>query len=176
MSHGLHCPPVSPVLAGSLPCDFPEQYHSLVVIRGGLHSCRQCTYVTKEMTKMTVHLHKHTGEPFLCHLCPAAFPKKDGLKRHLQTHTGERPFSCVYCSASFAQKGHLNGHLRTHTGERPFSCAHCKSSFKLKATLKDHMHTHTGERPFFCMHCGYSFTQKGSLNRHFLLCSARKKP
>lgn len=126
--------------AGLSPWESSKRYNPPVYVRSGLHSCPQCTYVTEDMTKMTAHRHKHTGEPFQCHLCPAAFSQNGNLKRHIRTHTGERPFSCIHCSASFSEKRTLTDHLRIHTGERPFSCGHCNKSFSRKCTLNDHVY------------------------------------
>ncbi|KAH8031973.1 hypothetical protein HPB51_022495 [Rhipicephalus microplus] len=119
----------------------PDQYHTLVFLEDRVHSCRQCTYVSKDKGSMTAHLRKHTGErPFQCHLCPAAFSNSSNLIRHVRTHTGKRPFSCPHCNASFSQKQNLIRHVAgTHAGERPFSCAHCQKSFLLKQQLIRHV-------------------------------------
>ncbi|KAH8031561.1 hypothetical protein HPB51_019164 [Rhipicephalus microplus] len=85
--------------AGSPILSPREQYHSLVSVEGGLHSCHQCTYVTKYRTHMQRHLSRHTGKrPFPCHLCPASFVQNTDLRHHIRIHTGERPFSCVHCN------------------------------------------------------------------------------
>ncbi|XP_049271097.1 gastrula zinc finger protein XlCGF57.1-like [Rhipicephalus sanguineus] len=155
------------VSSGSLSFASLEQSSSLASVRGRLHSCQQCTYVTLDESSMNRHLQKHLGErPLQCHLCPAAFTQNSKLVAHVRTHTGERPFSCVHCNASFAMKSHLNEHRRTHTGERPYSCAHCNASFVMKSHLVEHMRIHTGERPFICDHCSASFLQKNHLVRH----------
>ncbi|XP_075728943.1 zinc finger protein ZFPM1-like isoform X1 [Rhipicephalus microplus] len=69
---------------GSLSSASREAYHSLVSVLGRLHSCRQCSYATKNKAFMQRHLFKHTGErPFQCHVCPAAFAQKANLERHI---------------------------------------------------------------------------------------------
>ncbi|KAH7942657.1 hypothetical protein HPB51_028662 [Rhipicephalus microplus] len=157
--------PVGPLLdVGALSSASREAYHSLVSVRGDLHSCRQCSYATKNKALMQRHLFKHTGErPFQCHLCPAAFARKTNLKTHIRTHTGERPFSCDCCSASFTRQNTLMEHMLTHTGERPFFCDQCSVSFSQRGSLIRHMRTHTGERPFYCCHCNASFSRKHHL-------------
>ncbi|XP_075729694.1 uncharacterized protein LOC119163775 isoform X2 [Rhipicephalus microplus] len=52
----------------SLSSASPERYHSLVSVQGRLHSCRQCTYVTKYTANMKRHIRTHTGFSFLA-LC-----------------------------------------------------------------------------------------------------------
>nr|XP_037273111.1 zinc finger protein 776-like [Rhipicephalus microplus] len=60
-----------------------QQYHSLVFVQDRLHSCRQCTYVTKYKTHMRTHLLKHLNQhPYECHLCPATFAEKFKLTLH----------------------------------------------------------------------------------------------
>ncbi|XP_037520489.1 zinc finger protein 70-like isoform X4 [Rhipicephalus sanguineus] len=136
------------VSSGSFSFPSLEQSSSLASVRGRLHSCKQCTYVTLDKSTMNRHLRKHMGEPpSQCHFCPAAFTRKSHLVRHVRTHTGERPFRCAHCKASFVRKNTLVRHIRTHTGERPFSCVHCNASFSIKSTLIAHIRTHTGERP-----------------------------
>ncbi|XP_075730570.1 uncharacterized protein LOC142772259 [Rhipicephalus microplus] len=161
---------------GSLSSASRERYHSLVSVQGELHSCRQCTYVTKYSANMRTHLRTHTGErPFQCHLCPAAFFQKIHLAIHIRTHTGERPYSCDVCSASFSQKIVLVRHMRTHTGERPFCCDHCDASFSHKDGLVRHMRIHTEERPFSCDHCSASFSRNLDLRQHVSRRHANKK-
>ncbi|XP_049273315.1 zinc finger protein 26-like [Rhipicephalus sanguineus] len=153
--------------AGFFSSEFPEQYSSLVTVESGWHTCRQCTYMTKERTKMESHLNKHAGKPlYQCHLCPAVFTQNCSLVHHIRTHTGERPFSCDHCNATFTKKALLKIHLRTHTGERPYTCDQCNKSFSQKTTLIQHLRLHTGERPFSCNHCSASFSQKATLNDH----------
>ncbi|XP_075729840.1 uncharacterized protein LOC119163286 isoform X1 [Rhipicephalus microplus] len=104
----------------SLSSTSHEQYQLLVTVQGGLHSCRQCTYVTKYKGNMQQHLCRHTGvRPFECHLCSATFSRNSHLTRHIYTHTGKLPFSCHHCRASFAHKGTLVNHVvHTHPGKR----------------------------------------------------------
>ncbi|XP_037514272.1 gastrula zinc finger protein XlCGF57.1 isoform X8 [Rhipicephalus sanguineus] len=158
------------VSSGSLSIASQEQSSSLASVRGQLHSCQQCTYVTRNKAHLSRHLQKHMDKPSLqCHLCPAAFIRNSKLVAHVRTHTGERPFSCVNCNASFVEKNKLLIHVRLHTGERPFSCVHCNASFVMKRYLNEHMRIHTGERPFSCVHCNASFVQKNKLVIHMRL-------
>nr|XP_037286023.1 zinc finger protein 569-like [Rhipicephalus microplus] len=162
----------------SLPLESSEIYDSLVTVKGGLHSCRLCTFTSRIRRVMRVHLRKHTGEQpptFPCHLCPAVFNHDCDLKRHLRSHIGERPYSCTHCTSSFTQRCHLKVHLRTHTGERPYSCVYCPASFTSKYTLTTHLRGHTGERPFFCVHCGSTFMKKYNLKMHISRCPALKE-
>ncbi|CAK5274884.1 unnamed protein product [Mycena citricolor] len=48
---------------------------------------------------------------FACHLCALSFDRNHDLKRHIETHSGERPFVCERgCGKSFTRKDALKRH------------------------------------------------------------------
>ncbi|KAJ8332564.1 hypothetical protein SKAU_G00423530 [Synaphobranchus kaupii] len=110
----------------------------------------------------------HTGTPgtHICSQCGKGFPTPYKLKRHKQTHTGERPHKCSQCGKYFTRLGNLNVHQRSHTGERPYKCSQCGKSFNYLSDLKIHQRSHTGERPHKCSQCGKCFTRLSSLKIH----------
>ena len=62
-------------------------------------------------------VNKH-HQTIVCPVCCKVFDgrnKKQNLKHHLMTHTGERRFTCPYCGHRTAHKWHLKTHvLRRH--------------------------------------------------------------
>uniref|UniRef100_A0A182J9Y1 C2H2-type domain-containing protein n=1 Tax=Anopheles atroparvus TaxID=41427 RepID=A0A182J9Y1_ANOAO len=52
--------------------------------------------------------------PFKCTHCNRSFGKKESLKRHIMTHTGERPHECTTCGKRFIQLVALQSHARVH--------------------------------------------------------------
>ncbi|KAG0419717.1 hypothetical protein HPB47_003917, partial [Ixodes persulcatus] len=130
-----------------------------------LFQCKICTYMTRKLANMRRHLQSHSGErPFGCPQCSARL--KQHLKVHIRSHTGERPFACRHCPKSFAQNDDLVRHTRIHTGERPFKCPECPRTFTQSTGLKSHVKTHCREAVHKCDRCSLGFRTKNGLGRH----------
>lgn len=131
------------------------------------HACPECdnSYTRKDHLKG--HMRTHTGDrPYKCQECDSTFAYNYVLKNHVRSHTGERPYKCTECDKSFHLRQHLDGHIRVHTGERPFKCDDCDATFTIRANLTNHMRIHTGEKPYKCTECEAAFTQQGALKGH----------
>ena len=50
---------------------------------------------------------------FSCNFCSKVMKLKGDMKRHIQTHTGEKLFQCSICSKCFNRKAHMQGHMKT---------------------------------------------------------------
>lgn len=76
-----------------------------------------CDKVFKAYGHLSDHLKRHFNiRPFVCEICNAAFSRRNTLKTHNMTHSGEKPHTCPYsgCLKRFSEKGNMRTHLKTH--------------------------------------------------------------
>ena len=75
-----------------------------------------------------------------CYECSVAFTKSASLKRHMQTHNGERPYKCKWgqCILSFTRSDNLKKHMDNQHGNKPFKCNKCERSFTRSYHLVQH--------------------------------------
>ncbi|XP_023333413.1 zinc finger protein 64 homolog, isoforms 1 and 2 isoform X2 [Eurytemora carolleeae] len=96
------------------------------------------------------------------------FSKKQKLKYHMRTHTGEGLKSCIICDKVFTHSYALNSHVRIHQKENQFMCYVCKKNgIKTKEDLYSHLGEH-GSGDFQCTECDAVFRFSKLLNRHVL--------
>ncbi|KAH7339428.1 hypothetical protein B0J17DRAFT_569691 [Rhizoctonia solani] len=60
-----------------------------------------------------------TARPHVCELCDSGFARAHDLKRHLETHKGERPHKCPNCQRSFSRKDAVRSCFFTLSTDRP---------------------------------------------------------
>ena len=48
--------------------------------------------------------------PFACDMCALSFNRQHDLKRHRDTHSGDKPFLCDSCGKTFTRKDALKRH------------------------------------------------------------------
>jgi len=52
---------------------------------------------------------------FQCQYCAKRFRRRDHLRQHIRTHTGEKPFQCNICGRRFSQSQQVRIHMRVHS-------------------------------------------------------------
>ena len=92
--------------------------------------------------------------------------RRNTLKTHMLTHSGEKPFNCKQCDYSSTTGSQLKRHTKTHSGNKPFKCTQCDYSRTRANSLKKHMFNHSGEKAFRCEKCNYSCVEANALKKH----------
>ncbi|XP_017270249.1 zinc finger protein 615-like [Kryptolebias marmoratus] len=142
-------------------------YHQKIHKKGRAFLCKQCNKGFPCCNALKQHERLHDGPSNFCKVCEKNF-SKNGIKRHMQMHKGERNYLCTTCGKAFLSSGELLLHNRTHTGELPYTCVHCGKGFSCKGHLIVHTRSHTGDRPYLCTECPKHFITLNCLKRHML--------
>jgi uncharacterized Zn-finger protein len=135
---------------------------------GRNYSCAICMKTFKHGSHLKRHVNTHTGERiYKCDLCDKTFLDASTLSRHRKIHSGDKPWSCKICKKSFGTLGSLRRHITVHNQEgRPYQCETCKKRFPDNSSYQKHKFIHTGIKPYGCDICGKAFVHIGDLNGH----------
>eukprot|EP00941_MAST-03F_sp_MAST-3F-sp1_P003659 g3659.t1 len=109
------------------------------------------------------HSSVHTGVyKFPCSQCPFGANSPSGLKRHLQTHTGEKNLACSIKGCLF--RTNRESVLKKHMKNLPLHGYYGP----LKVIPDDHVTPPPKKKAFPCPHpdCSSSYTLKKNLNNH----------
>lgn len=70
----------------------------------------QPQYVPQSPIDGTMQYPASPPRPFACDMCALSFNRQHDLKRHRDTHTGDKPFLCESCGKTFTRKDALKRH------------------------------------------------------------------
>ena len=122
---------------------------------------------------MSVHLSMSTSEvprtieahdgvnSFKCEYCPSRFFSRDGLAKHLNSHT--LAHQCNKCSQKLATKEQLVAHQENHANDE-LVCHLCSRVYKTKVMFDRHIRSH--DVVHGCEHCGKTFPNSTRLRGH----------
>ncbi|KAJ8696361.1 hypothetical protein PTI98_006238 [Pleurotus ostreatus] len=86
-------PSSSPVIDSSYPAQYPQQVP------------------LSPAYNISPQFPASPARPFSCDMCALSFNRQHDLKRHRETHTGEKPFLCNGgCGKTFTRKDALKRH------------------------------------------------------------------
>ncbi|XP_034144447.1 zinc finger protein 3-like isoform X5 [Esox lucius] len=150
--------------------EIPEVEIFLTFGEQNQEDCKVCPHCKKHflsLSKLKRHINTHTGEkPYSCSDCGKSFIRSSDLTNHRRVHTGEKPYSCSDCGKCFIRSSDLTNHRRVHTGEKPYSCSDCGKCYFRSCHLSGHRRVHTGEKPYSCSDCGKCFIRSSDLTNH----------
>jgi KRAB domain-containing zinc finger protein len=79
-----------------------------------------------------------------CEKCGSTFARREGLRRHMVIHSGERAFECGVCHKSFSRSDNLRAHIKIHANKKPITIR--KEQIALACSFPDCNKTFKGVR------------------------------
>ena len=106
------------------------------------YACEQCgeLYATAFQLKMHIKIIHDKVYDYKCERCNKSFGRKSHLALHIQTIHEKIKETCPYCGKSYDKNG-LRRHIKDHEGQRNHTCHICSNSFKRGAHLRNHLQT-----------------------------------
>ncbi|CAK1542363.1 unnamed protein product [Leptosia nina] len=111
--------------------------------------CDVCGVRMRYKKGLEAHMITHLDEkPFKCKYCAKGFNSAGNCATHESSvHSELRPHVCTVCNRAFKKKNTLRCHFMTHTGEKPYRCEICGHAFTQSNSCKSHIRKVHGEQP-----------------------------
>ena len=97
--------------------------------------------IEADSNDITEHPHDDKSRPYLCTVCDKRFTRKTDLKRHKQTHAGDKLYSCTQCEKRFTTHQSFKKHMNVHSSK--YKCTECGKCFSIKRDLTAHGRIHS---------------------------------
>ena len=82
----------------------------------------------------------HWVYDYKCENCNKSFGRKNHLAQHIENVHEKIKEACPYCGKLYDKQG-LRRHIKDHEGQRNHTCHICSNSFKRREHLKNHLQT-----------------------------------
>ncbi|XP_050349482.1 uncharacterized protein LOC126772924 isoform X1 [Nymphalis io] len=113
--------------------------------------------------------HKRDETRAQCHICQREFSNERQLRNHVAAvHERLKPFKCCNCDYTAARKEELKLHLRSHTGDKPYACDQCSYCTGDHNALRRHKKQHSKESTYKCKYCPYTAIQSTMFASHMI--------
>ena len=117
----------------------------------------------QDMDQMTMTNEVKSNE---CNQCDFASIEAGNLKKHLETHSGEKPNKCSQCDFACTDPSSLRSHMKRHSGEKSNKCNQCDFASSRSSSLRAHLKIHSGEKPNKCNQFDFASSDPSNLWRH----------
>ncbi|XP_036380617.1 zinc finger protein 711-like [Megalops cyprinoides] len=172
-----------PYKCGHCPQAFADdkelQKHMEIFQGHKAHQCPHCDHKSTNSSDLKRHIISvHTKDfPHKCEVCEKGFHRPSELKKHSETHKGNKVHQCRHCDFKISDPFTLSRHiLSVHTKDLPFKCKRCKRGFRQQNELKKHMKTHSGRKVYQCQYCEYNTTDASGFKRHVISIHTKDYP
>ncbi|XP_050984120.1 zinc finger protein 711 isoform X1 [Labeo rohita] len=172
-----------PFKCGHCPQAFADdkelQRHTEIFQGHKTHQCPHCEHKSTNSSDLKRHvISVHTKDfPHKCDVCEKGFHRPSELKKHAETHKGNKIHQCRHCDFKTSDPFTLSRHiLSVHTKDLPFKCKRCKRGFRHQNELKKHMKTHSGRKVYQCQYCEYNTTDASGFKRHVISIHTKDYP
>ncbi|XP_023948288.1 uncharacterized protein LOC112053192 [Bicyclus anynana] len=113
--------------------------------------------------------HRRNGPPVQCDVCDKQFTNARQLRSHVAAiHKKVKPFKCCECEYTAARKEELKLHMRSHTGDKPYACDQCEYRSGDHNALRRHKKKHSQESVYKCKYCPYTAIQSHRYAKHMV--------